>query len=140
MIELYEILQHWDTDDGIVYHDPTDDDTWYNFATEIYHPTAKICLKQLLFFVGKTLLHLVELSDLLFISEIHDQPDDEEADKLHTGYDQKGNDIAYPAEQQRYRDEQQYDQRAVQRRSRRQRHSLDLVKGHSGKASRAVQA
>ena len=42
MIELYEILQHWDTDDGITYHDPTDDDTWYNFATGIYHPTAKI--------------------------------------------------------------------------------------------------
>ena len=53
MIELYEILQHWDTDDGIVYHDPTDDDTWYNFATEIYHPTAKIP-KDELYHVGKT--------------------------------------------------------------------------------------
>ena len=52
MIELYEILQHWDTDDGIVYHDPTDDDTWYNFATEIYHPTAKIPRDEL-YHVGK---------------------------------------------------------------------------------------
>ena len=53
MIELYEILTHWYTDDGIVYHDPTDDDTWYNFATEIYHPTAKIPDNEL-YHVGKT--------------------------------------------------------------------------------------
>ncbi len=52
MIEPYEILMHWNTDDGIVYHDPTDDDTWYNFATEIYHPTAKIPRDEL-YHVGK---------------------------------------------------------------------------------------
>ena len=42
MVDFNEILTHWETDDGITYYDPTDDDTWYNFATEIYHPTAKI--------------------------------------------------------------------------------------------------
>ena len=53
MIELYEILTHWDTTDGITYHDPTDDDTWYNFATGIYHPTAKIP-KDELYHEGRT--------------------------------------------------------------------------------------
>ena len=42
MIELYEILMHWDSDDGITFHDPTDHDTWYNFGTQIYHPSARI--------------------------------------------------------------------------------------------------
>lgn len=42
MPEAYEILMHWNSDDGITFHDPSDDDTWYNFATGIYHPTAKI--------------------------------------------------------------------------------------------------
>ncbi len=42
MIELYEILTHWDSDDGITYYDPTDDETWFNLATQIYHPSPRI--------------------------------------------------------------------------------------------------
>lgn len=53
MIDLNEVLVHWDTDDGITYYDPTDDDTWYSFATGIYHPTAKIPRDEL-YHVGKT--------------------------------------------------------------------------------------
>ena len=72
-------------------------------------------ITNLLVFIVKAFLHFIQLSDLLFISEIHDQPDDEEADELHTGYDQQGTDIAHPSEQQRDRDKQQDDQRTVQR-------------------------
>lgn len=97
-------------------------------------------ITNLLVFIVKAFLHFIQLSDLLFIPEIHDQPDDEEADELHTGYDQQGTDIAHPSEQQRDRDKQQDDQRTVQRRSRRQRHSLDLIEGHTGKANRAVES
>lgn len=53
MPEPYEILMHWNSEDGITFHDPVDDDTWYNFATGIYHPTAKIP-KAELYHVGKT--------------------------------------------------------------------------------------
>ena len=52
MIEPYEILMHWNSEDGITFHDPSDDDEWYNFATGIYHPTAKIP-RDALIHVGK---------------------------------------------------------------------------------------
>ena len=42
MIEIYEILTQWDSDDGITFHDPTDEDTWYNLATQIYHQSIKV--------------------------------------------------------------------------------------------------
>ena len=52
MIEPYEILMHWNSDDGITFHDPTDYDTWYNFGTQVYHPSPKIFDDELMH-VGK---------------------------------------------------------------------------------------
>lgn len=42
MIEPYEILMHWDSEDGMTFHDPSDNDTWFNFATMIFHPSPRI--------------------------------------------------------------------------------------------------
>ena len=52
MVELYEILTHWNSEDGITFHDPTDEETWYNFATKIFHKNPAI-VEDELYHVGK---------------------------------------------------------------------------------------
>lgn len=50
---LLEILNHWDSEDGITFYDPTDRETWYNFATEVLHVDQTLYDEEELYHVGK---------------------------------------------------------------------------------------